>query len=42
MDELEDGYGYGYDYHDYYCTHFIYLVDACFMHVIVYRCKPKI
>jgi hypothetical protein len=36
MDDSEDGYGYVY-----YCIYFNYLDDACFMHVIAYRCKPK-
>jgi hypothetical protein len=28
-------------YHDYWCIYFIYFVDACFMDVIIYRCKPN-
>jgi hypothetical protein len=32
----------GYDYHDFYCIYFNYLDDACFMHVIVYRCKHNL
>jgi hypothetical protein len=39
LDGLDDGCGY--DYHDYYYIYFNYLDDACFMHVIVYRCKPN-
>jgi hypothetical protein len=36
---LED---YGYDYHGYVLIINVnYLVYACFMHVIVYRCKPN-
>jgi hypothetical protein len=41
MDGLED-YGHGYDYLDAYCIYFNYLDEACFMHVIVSRCKPNI
>jgi hypothetical protein len=32
----------GYVYHVDYCIYFNYLDDACFMHVIAYRCKPNI
>jgi hypothetical protein len=39
LDTLEDGYGYA--YYGYCCIYFIYLDDVCFMHVIVYRCKPN-
>jgi hypothetical protein len=27
--------------HDAYCIYFNYLDDACFMHVIAYRCKSN-
>jgi hypothetical protein len=40
MSGLDDGYGYV--YHDYYCIYFNYLDDACFMHVIAYRCQLNI
>jgi hypothetical protein len=39
FDGLEDGYGYY--YHDYYCIYFICLNAACFMPLIVYKCKPN-
>jgi hypothetical protein len=42
MDGLEDDYGYGYVYHDYNYIYFNYHDDACFIHVIAYRCKPNL
>jgi hypothetical protein len=41
MDGSNDGYGYGYAYHVDCYIYFNYIDDACFMYVIVYRCKPK-